>query len=516
MTVIETNPSGSDADAKNPYVTPRDGAPKQAAHGIEQIDVRAVNSKADRSLFATRAKIHPKLTHGTFRNVKWLVMAGCLAVYYLVPWLRWDRGEGLPNQAILFDVENGRIFLFGLAIWPQELYLVTGFLVLSALALFLVTAVLGRVWCGYLCWQTVWTDMMVSVERFFQGDRNQRILLDKQPWGLSKIYKKSMTHITWVLIGVVTGGAFTFYFRDAPTLFVEFLTGEAPMIAYLFLALFTFMTYLMGGIAREQVCIYMCPWPRIQGAMFDKDSLLITYRDFRGEPRGPHRKSESWDDRGECIDCKACVAVCPMGIDIREGPQLECIQCGLCIDACNDIMTRIDRPQNLIAYDTFSSIENEKKGGGLSLRLIRPRTILYTSLLLLVAAVVGVAAMSKSELEMNVIAERNPFYVQLSDGSVRNAYTIKILNKRYEPHTFTLATTGIDGAILRISGMDDQTQPKITVVPDDLREIRAFVTVPADKLGNIKGERTDINFIANDVDTDNSVTRVSTFRRPSQ
>ena len=211
------------------------------------------------------------------------------------PWIRWNRGEGLPDQAILIDMANGRLFFFGLEIWPQELYLVTGLLVVAALALFLVSSIAGRVWCGYLCWQTVWTDMMVAVERLWQGDRNARIRLDKEPWGASKIFKKVMTHISWLLIAAATGGAFVLYFHNAPTMFFEFFRGEAPAVTYLFFALLTGSAYLFGGIAREQVCIYMCPWPRIQGAMFDADSLLVTYRDFRGEPRGPHRKSQSWD-----------------------------------------------------------------------------------------------------------------------------------------------------------------------------------------------------------------------------
>ncbi len=492
-------------DKPNPFLI-------ESAAGVGQIDVEAVNRKGDRQLYETRQKIYAKRATGLFRNLKWIVMAVTMAVYYLMPWLRFDRGEALPDQAVLFDVANGRIFFFWLEIWPQELYLVTGFLVLSALALFLFTAIAGRVWCGYLCWQTVWTDLMIAVERFWQGDRNARIRLDKEPWSASKAYKKVMTHLSWVLIAVATGGAFTFYFRDAPTLAYEFVTGTAPMIAYLFLGLFTAMTYLMGGIAREQVCIYMCPWPRIQGAMFDQDSLLVTYRDFRGEPRGPHRKGEAWDDRGDCIDCKACVAVCPMGIDIRDGAQLECIQCALCIDACDDIMTKIGRPTKLISYETFRSLESEKKGGGFKLNLIRPRTILYTSLIGVVGVIMGIAMMGKTVLDMNVIAERNPLYVKLSDGGVRNAYTIKILNKLYEAHTFKLRIEGLPGAKLDIVGLEGEELVK--VVPDDLREIRAYVAVPEAFLDKLPPERASFEIIAEDVTDKRETRRTTNFRRP--
>ena len=443
-------------------------------------------------------------------------MVATTAVYYLLPWLRWDRGPGLPDQAVLMDIGQGRILFFNLAIWPQELYLVTGFLVLSALALFLFTAIAGRVWCGYLCWQTVWTDLMIAVERFWQGDRNARILLDKQPWTASKIWKKSMTHASWLVIAAATGGAFILYFRDAPTLAQEFVTGQAPLPSYLFFALLTGFTYLLGGIAREQVCIYMCPWPRIQGAMFDADSLLVTYRDFRGEPRGPHRKSQGWEGRGDCIDCNACVAVCPMGIDIRDGAQLECIQCALCIDACNEIMTKINRPQNLIAYDTFRSLESEKKGGGLKMRILRPRTLLYSGLILFVGAIVGYALLSKTVLELNVIAERNPLYVQLSDGSIRNAYSVKILNKQYQEHTFALSIEGIEGARLTILGDETSERPLVKVVPDDLREIKAYVTVPKDALAKIPGDKAHLDFIATDVADGNRTTRASNFRKPAQ
>ncbi len=293
--------------------------PGEAAPGVAAVDVEAVNRKEQRQLYAVRQKIHPRRARGTFRYLKWLVMVVTLGIYYVVPWIRWPRGQGLPDQAFLIDVANGRLFLGPIEIWPQELYYITGILIISALGLFLATSLAGRVWCGYTCPQTVWTDLMIAVERFWQGDRNARIRLDKEPWGPSKIFKKTMTHVTWLLIGLLTGGALVFYFRDAPTLAQELVSGDAPAIAYLFLGIFAFSTYLLGGIAREQVCIYMCPWPRIQGAMTDRHTLLVSYRTERGEPRGPKRKTESWDNRGDCIDCKACVVVCPTGIDIRDG-----------------------------------------------------------------------------------------------------------------------------------------------------------------------------------------------------
>src|SRR5215468_9856088 len=249
---------------------------------------------------------------------------------------------------------------------------------------------------------------MILVERFWQGDRNARIRLDKERWGPAKFVKKGMTHVSWLVIALLTGGAFVFYFRDAPTLAAELVAGTAPGIAYLFLGIFTLTTYLLGGIAREQVCIYMCPWPRIQGAMVDRETLLVSYKPHRGEPRGPHKKGQTWEGRGDCIDCKACVAVCPMGIDIRDGSQLECIQCALCIDACNDIMGKIGRPRGLIAYDTIAGQEAAARGSKAPVKLVRARTLLYAGLIGLVGTIMLVALLQRTVLEVNVLHDRNP------------------------------------------------------------------------------------------------------------
>ena len=238
-------------------IAPDTGA-AEAAPGIARVDV-TVKTRAERAArtYVSREKIYPKLAHGTFRKIKWAVMAVTLGIYYLLPWIRWNRGPNLPNQAFLLDFANQRLFFGPIEIWAQELYYITGLLILSALGLFLVTAVAGRMWCGYTCPQTVWTDLMIVVERFWQGDRNARIRLDNSPWTFEKIWKKTATHLSWLLVAIATGGAFVFYFRDAPTLAAELIRGDAPMVAYVFLGVFTGTTYLLGGIAREQVCIYM-------------------------------------------------------------------------------------------------------------------------------------------------------------------------------------------------------------------------------------------------------------------
>ncbi|NOX93886.1 MAG: cytochrome c oxidase accessory protein CcoG, partial [Alphaproteobacteria bacterium] len=399
--------------------------PREVAAGVQRIEVEAVNSAPKRELYKSRVPIYPKLVHGTYRLVKWVLLFATLGVYYALPWLRWARGPGEPDQAVLVDFTGQRFYFFAIEIWPDELYYVTGLLILGALALFLATALFGRVWCGYTCPQTVWTDLFIAVERLVEGDRNKRMRLAKAPWNVEKIGKKFTKHSLWVLIAAVTGGAWVFYFHDAPTILPQMLLGKAPLTAYLFMGILTFTTYTFAGVMREQVCIYMCPWPRIQAALTDEESLQVTYKVDRGEPRGPHKKGESWDGRGDCISCRACVAACPMGIDIRDGIQLECINCALCIDACDDIMKKIDRPRGLIDYDTDKNEIRREKGEKTSVRIIRPRTIVYALVLGLIAALMAYGLSSRATMELNVLRDRTPPFVQLSDGSIRNAYTVK-------------------------------------------------------------------------------------------
>ena len=290
--------------------------------------------------------------------------------------------------------------------------------------------------------------------------------------------------------------------------------GTAPAIAYLFLGIFALTTYVLGGIAREQVCIYMCPWPRIQGAMVDHETLLVSYQPHRGEPRGPHKKGQSWDGRGDCIDCRACVAVCPTGIDIRDGAQLECIQCALCIDACNGIMDKVGRPRGLVAYSTIAQQEAAAKGATAPLKIVRTRTLLYVALLGIVGAVMLVALLNRTVLEINVLSDRNPPYVRLSDGGIRNGFTVKILNKLHEPRDYQLAVRGLEGARLTILGMETQAQPLIRVATDDLREIRVLIVVPKAQLETLRDQSTPFNLVIRDVASGRETPRLVKFQRP--
>ena len=342
------------------------------------------------SLYASREPVFPRRVSGKFRNLKWLLMAVTLGIYYITPWLRWDRGPNLPDQAVLVDMAGRRFFFFWIEIWPHEFYFVAGLLIMAGLGLFLFTSALGRVWCGYACPQTVWTDLYILVERWIEGDRNARLRLHRQKkLDFRKIRLRLTKWVAWFLIGLATGGAWVFYFTDAPSLAVDLVTGQAHPVAYTTMLVLTGTTFFFGGFAREQICIYACPWPRIQAAMMDEDTLTVGYRDWRGEPRGKLRKGEVDPAQGDCIDCMACVNVCPMGIDIRDGQQLACITCALCIDACDDMMAKIGKPRGLIDYLALSDETMERAGQPprkIWKHVLRPRTLMYFSLWALVGA----------------------------------------------------------------------------------------------------------------------------------
>jgi cytochrome c oxidase accessory protein FixG len=499
-------------DAEKPEPITAAASSGEAAPGIERIDVAAVNAGARQSMYAKRKAIHPRRARGVFRRLKWVIMAVTLGIYYLTPWLRWDRGPSAPDQAVLIDLPGRRFYFFFIELWPQEVYYITGLLILAAIGLFLVTSVWGRAWCGYACPQTVWTDLFIAVERFIEGDRNARIRLDRATWTTGKLTKRALKHVSWIVIAVLTGGAWVFYFADAPTLFGQLFAGEAPMLAYIFIGLFTATTYLLGGLAREQVCIYMCPWPRIQAAMVDEDTLTVSYRRYRGEPRGSHKKSETWDGRGDCIDCNQCVVVCPMGIDIRHGAQLECITCALCIDACNEVMDKVGRPRGLIGYDTDANMIKRAAGGSPKIRLIRPRTIVYAVILLVVAGVMLYALANRSPLDLNVLRDRNPLYVALSDGGIRNGYTIKILNKARVETAFILDVEGLSDAEVAVIGGDAGGDATILTVPaDQLGSFRVLVAAPA---GAITEPSTPLRFVVTDPTNGVSAFVDSQFRGP--
>ncbi|ANK81674.1 MAG: cytochrome c oxidase accessory protein CcoG [Rhizobiales bacterium NRL2] len=457
------------------------------AHRVDRIEVEAVNARKRRSLYKARESIHPMRVAGHFRRLKWWLMGILLGIYYITPWIRWDRGPGMPDQAVLIDLEHRRFFFFFIEIWPQEFYFVAGLLIMAGIGLFLVTSVLGRAWCGYACPQTVWVDLYIHVERWIDGDRNARFRMEKAPWTFTKTRKRLAKWLIWLLIAVATGGAWVFYFADAPTLFVDLFTGEAAPVAYATVAVLTATTFVFGGFMREQVCTYMCPWPRIQGAMLDENSLSVTYNAWRGEPRGRHRKGPEAHKLGDCIDCNQCVAVCPMGIDIRDGGQLECINCALCIDACNNVMEKTGGTPNLISYNnlrTYDAQEAGREAPPLKRTVLRPRTFIYAGIWALVGLAMLFALAVRDRLELNVLHDRNPQYVILSDGAVRNGYTIKILNMQLEERRVLLRVADLPGGLMTVVGQDlwPSRTREFILEPDKVRELKVFVTVPGPEI----------------------------------
>lgn len=448
-------------------------------------------------LYKAREPIFPRTVKGWFRTFKWRFLALALTVYYVTPWLRWDRGPFAPDQAVLIDLANRRFYFFFLEIWPQEFYYVAGLLIMAGLGLFLVTSAVGRAWCGYACPQTVWTDLYMWVERKIDGDRNAQIRLHAEPWSKDKLRKRATKHGVWLLIALATGGAWVFYFADAPTLLGQLLTGSAPSVAYITIAILTFTTYSLAGLMREQVCIYMCPWPRIQGAMLDDQSLTVTYNDWRGEPRSRHRKKALAEAAsvGDCVDCNACVAVCPMGIDIRNGSQLECITCGLCIDACDTVMEKTGQPKGLIAYTTYKDYARNKAGDHAHVppmkRVLRPRTMAYFAVWAAIGLTMLVMIAGRDTLNMSVLHDRNPQFTELTTGEIRNGYTVKALNKIAQPREFRLRIDGLPGAVLTVAGQDpsEDGTTVFEVGPDQVRSLRVLVTAPAD------GARRDFDFL---------------------
>ncbi len=466
-----------------------------------------------RSLFAASRKVHPRAASGHFRRLKTRVSILLLAIYFVAPWIRWDRGPGAADQAILLDMSGRRGYFLGIEIWPQEVYYLTGLLVLGAIGLFLATALFGRVWCGFTCIQTVFTDLFVAVERAVEGDRNARIRLDAAPWSAGKLGRKALKNAIWLLIALFTSWTWLIYFSDAFQSTRDLFAGRTSGWMLSMWGVFTASTFLFAGYAREQVCIYMCPWPRFQSAMFDEDSLIVTYESWRGEPRGKAPKDGNFEGRGDCIDCGLCVQVCPTGIDIRNGSQLACIGCALCIDACNGVMAKLGRPANLISYDSVTNQVARAKGRPTRRRLLRPRTLIYAGVLLAVALGLVSVLATRSRESVSIQHERSPLYVRLSDGSVRNGYTVKIQNMRRTAQDYHLSLAGIDGATLTVIGYGDEDADsvRLPVAGDAVGTFRVYVTVPPEVR---LGRETSLDFLFNNLAADQFLVQGTMFAAP--
>jgi cytochrome c oxidase accessory protein FixG len=449
---------------------------------VAAAEIGAPQLDDDVPLYAPRRNIYPQSVRGKFRTIKWAVLTVTLGIYYLLPFVRWDRGPNAPSQAVLVDFPGRRFYFFFIELWPQEIYYLTGLLILAAIALFLMNALAGRVWCGYLCPQTMWTDLFFAIERFFEGDRREHMRADAGKWSARTYLNKAGKHFTWLMVAWWTGGAWVLYFADAPSLVKDLATGNAPFTAYLWIGILTFTTYTLAGHMREQVCLYMCPWPRIQAALTDEHALNVTYRYDRGEPRCSLKKAEQLHAQGQpagdCVDCLQCVHVCPTGVDIRGGADLGCIQCGLCIDACDNVMAKLGRPTGLIAYDTDINIKRRMEGLVPVRNLVRMRTLLYAAVIAIAGGIMIFTLATRDSEGISVIHDRNPMFVRLSDGALRNGYTIRIVNKQLKYRDFIVGVSGLPSTLVDFVGLPPRADGRqlVSVGPDQTREVRVVVT----------------------------------------
>ncbi|MEW5837946.1 MAG: cytochrome c oxidase accessory protein CcoG [Pseudomonadota bacterium] len=449
----------------------------------------------EETLYQKREPIHPRSIQGRFRTFKSSMLIMAFAIFYFLPWLRWDHG-GAATQAVLFDLPARRFYIFDLIIHPQDIYWLAGILIIFAWFLFFVTSIVGRAFCGYFCFQTLWTDAFMFIERWIQGDRPAQIKLDKMPWNAEKITRKGLTWLAWLAFAWWTAFTFTAYWVDAPTLFVEYFQGAAPSAAYFTILLLTAITFVVAGFVREQVCFYMCPYARFQAVMFDKETLIPTYDYTRGE--GEHgrahlgRELKTREDRaakghGDCIDCGLCVQVCPTGIDIRNGLQIGCINCGLCIDACDEIMDKQKWPRGLIRYASEVEIETKQKP-----HLLKPKSIGYAAAILVVAASLVYGVLNQAKMDFSVAQVRSPLAVMMSDGRVQNSYEIKINNKLTRPLHLDIGLQDLPKGELEIAG----TSKEVVVPTDGYVNVLVRVKQPMTK----RGEQQKFAFVLRDKD----------------
>ncbi len=416
----------------------------------------------EQELYAKRQKIYAREVHGIFARLRLLGFAVLMGVYYGLPWISWG-----DRQAVLFDLPQRKFYIFGLIFWPQDFIYLATLLIIAALSLFFFTALAGRLWCGYACPQTVWTELFLWLERKIEGDRPQQIKLDEARWSTRKLVIKGGKHLAWIALSLWTGYTFVGYFTPIRELAGSILAlGTGPWETF-WILFYSFATYGNAGWLREQVCIYMCPYARFQSAMFDKNTLIISYDAKRGEPRGSRKRSIDPRTKGlgDCIDCTLCVQVCPTGIDIRNGLQYECIGCAACIDACDDIMDRMSYSKGLIRYTTENVLE------GKTTRIIRPRVIVYAFVLLGMLAAMSYSIAIRIPVALDVIRDRNALYREADDGLVENVYTLKVINMDERDHEYIVNAGGLEDLVLALD------MESFVVAAGKVREISARLRI---------------------------------------
>jgi len=400
-------------------------------------------------MYAAREEIYPREAKGRYARLRWLCVWLTQIVFYGLPWLNWNG-----RQAVLFDLGARKFYIFGMVLWPQDFIYLAALLIICAYLLFLVTAVAGRVWCGFACPQTVYTEIFMWIERRIEGARSARIRLDRQPWGPQKFARKTAKHLAWGGVALITGFTFVGYFAPMRTLLAQIGAFALGPWEWFWIGFYAFATYGNAGWMREQVCKYMCPYARFQSAMFDKDTLIVTYDVERGEPRGALARTDSKADsktgekKGDCIDCNVCVQVCPTGIDIRKGLQYECIGCAACVDGCNTVMDKIGKPHGLIRYATDNAMMQHWSVAQIKRRMLRPRVMIYTALLALIVVAFATALALRTPLKLDVIRDRGSMGREVGDGLIENVYRLQIMNTAETGHTFRITVHGIEGVRL--------------------------------------------------------------------
>lgn len=431
-------------------------------------------------LYQKRIPIVTRSVKGAFRRFKTSVLVLAYAIYFLLPWLPWSRLDA-PAQAILFDLPGRRFLIFGLTVYPQDVIWLALLLFIAAILLFFVTGLVGRAFCGYFCFQTLWTDFFIWIEQKIQGERPARVRLYRQPWDREKVLKVGGTHALWMLASLWTGLTFIFYFAYAPQLLLDFFTGQAATAAYITVGILTLSTYIAAGLMREQICTYVCPYGRFQSVMYEPETLAVHYDARRGEAahgraaaRAGQRTLAERHEKGlgDCVDCGLCVQVCPVGIDIRDGLQYKCISCGLCIDACNTIMDSFSFPRGLIRYDSEKNLAAATPAAP-KMQWKRLKTIGYGVALVLMSAYLVYSVVTRGNFDRTVNQIRQPLYVVLSNGDIRNRYQIRITNKATQAQTYVISARGIPAAALDLGNFSE-----ITIKPGHSALVQASVRLP--------------------------------------
>ena len=452
----------------------------------------------EQQLYAIRQKIQPRAVHGVFANWRVAMVLLTQLVYFGLPWLKWD-----DRQAVLFDLAARKFYIFGLVFWPQDFVYLTGLLILSALALFLFTAVAGRLWCGYACPQTVYTEVFMWVEQWLEGDHVARKKLDAAPWSANKLKRRGAKHLVWFAIALWTGFTFVGYFTPIQTLAAEVASWTLGPWESFWILFYAFATWGNAGFMREQVCKYMCPYARFQSVMFDSDTLTVTYDTSRGEPRGARGKKVDFQAQGlgACVDCGVCVQVCPTGIDIRNGMQYECIGCAACIDGCDQIMDKMGYPRGLIRYTTENVVKGKYPDSGILKHILRPRTLIYSVLMLVIGGAFLVSLATRVPLRVDVVRDRVALSKETDDGLIENVYRLQLINKDGRAHRYTIEAEGIPGLQIVTS------QAVISAEP--LQTVDIPVSLVADPV-ELKGRSIEVQFTVRATDAPDIVDEVKT------